>query len=167
MSLSVLVALVFTPSLCATLLKPKPHGPPRRGLLGGFSRGVAGTTRRYVGIVGYMVAHAPRFLLVYVVIVGALGLLFVRLPGGFLPDEDQGTLYANVLLPPGATTERTAQVMDQVGRYFYETEKDIVFGAMNVFGFSFGGRGQNVGLVFINMKAVSYTHLTLPTNREV
>ena len=153
MSLSVLVALVFTPSLCATLLKPKPHGPPRRGLLGGFSRGVAGHHHGATSAPSATwPAHAPRFLLVYVLIVGALGLLFVRLPGGFLPDEDQGTLYANVLLPPGATTERTAQVMDQVGRYFYETEKDIVFGAMNVFGFSFGGRGQNVGLVFVNLK---------------
>ncbi len=152
MSLSVLVAMVFTPSLCATLLKPKPHGPPRRGLLGRFSRGVGNTTKRYVSAVGYMIRRIPRFLLVYVVIVGGLGLLFVRLPGGFLPDEDQGTLYANVLLPPGATTERTEQVMEQVGRYFYETEKKIVFGAMNVFGFSFGGRGQNVGLVFVNLK---------------
>jgi multidrug efflux pump len=152
MSLSVLVALVFTPSLCATLLKPTPHGPPRRGPLGAFRRGLETTTKGYVGVVAYMARRIPRFLVVYGLIVGTLGLLFIRLPGGFLPDEDQGTLYANVLLPPGATTERAAVVMDQVGRYFYETEKDIVFGAMNVFGFSFGGRGQNVGLVFINMK---------------
>ena len=152
MGLSVLVALVFTPSLCATLLKPKPHGPPRRGPLGAFRRGLETSTKGYVGVVGYMARRIPRFLLVYVVIVGALGLLFLRLPGGFLPDEDQGTLYANVMLPPGATTERTTQVIEQVGRYFYETEKDIVFGAMNVYGFSFGGRGQNVGLVFVNLR---------------
>ena len=152
MALSVLVALVFTPSLCASLLKPKPHGPPRRGPLGAFRRGLETATKGYVGVVGYMARRIPRFLLVYVLIVGILGLLFLRLPGGFLPDEDQGTLYANVLLPPGATTERTAQVIEQVGRYFYETEKDIVFGAMNVYGFSFGGRGQNVGLVFVNLR---------------
>ncbi|WP_372696483.1 efflux RND transporter permease subunit [Immundisolibacter sp.] len=152
MALSVLVALVFTPSLCATLLKPKPHGPQRRGPLGAFRRGLEATTKGYVGAVGYMARRIPRFLLVYVLIVDALGLLFLRLPGGFLPDEDQGTLYANVLLPPGATNERTAEVIEKVGRYFYETEKDIVFGAMNVYGFSFGGRGQNVGLVFVNLR---------------
>ena len=152
MGLSVLVALVFTPSLCATFLRPTRHGPPRRGPLGLFSRGVEGATKRYVGIVGYMAKHSPRFLVLYALIVGVLGVLFIRLPGGFLPDEDQGTLYANVLLPPGATNERTGKVIEQVGRYFYETEKDIVFGAMNVYGFSFGGRGQNVGLVFINLK---------------
>ncbi|MEA3218996.1 efflux RND transporter permease subunit [Immundisolibacter sp.] len=152
MGLSVLVALVFTPSLCATLLKPKAHAPSGRGPLGAFQRGLETSTNGYVGVVGYMARRIPRFLLVYVLIVGALGLLFLRLPGGFLPDEDQGTLYANVMLPPGATTERTTQVIEQVGRYFYETEKDIVFGAMNVYGFSFGGRGQNVGLVFVNLK---------------
>ena len=152
MGLSVLVALVFTPSLCATLLKPARHGPSRRGPLGAFSRGIEGTTKRYVGIVGYMARRSKRFLLLYALLVGVLGILFIRLPGGFLPDEDQGTLYANVLLPPGATNERTGEVIEQVGRYFYETEKDIVFGAMNVYGFSFGGRGQNVGLVFINLK---------------
>ncbi len=152
MVLSVLVALIFTPSLCATLLKPKPHGPSRRGPLGAFQRGLGKATNGYVGVVGYMARRLPRFLLVYVAIVGALGVLFLRLPGGFLPDEDQGTLYANVLLPPGATDERTDRVMEQVGKYFYETEKDIVFGAMNVYGFSFGGRGQNVGLVFVNLR---------------
>jgi multidrug efflux pump len=152
MGLSVLVALVFTPSLCATLLKPKPHGPPRRGPLGAFQRGLEKTTNGYVGIVGHMARRLPRFLFVYVAIVGVLAVLFLRLPGGFLPDEDQGTLYASVLLPPGATTERTDHVMKQVGEYFYETEKDTVFGAMNVYGFSFGGRGQNVGLVFVNLK---------------
>ena len=152
MGLSVLVALIFTPSLCATLLKPKPHGPPRRSLLGWFSAGVDRATTGYVALVGHVVRRAAGYLLVYLAIVGGVGLLLLRLPGGFLPDEDQGTLYAAVMLPAGATQERTAAVIEQVGKYFYETEKRLVFGAMNVYGFSFGGRGQNVGLVFVNLR---------------
>ena len=152
MGLSVLVALIFTPSLCATLLKPKPHGSQRRSLLGWFSAGVDWATNRYVGAVAHVVRRATGYLLVYVAIVAVLGVLFLRLPGAFLPDEDQGTLYAAVMLPSGATRQRTAEVIEQVGRYFYETEKNLVSGAMNVYGFSFGGRGQNIGLVFVNLK---------------
>jgi multidrug efflux pump len=152
MALSVFVALVFTPSLCATLLRPRPHGPPRRGVLGWFGAGVAGVTSGFVGAVGRMVRRSPVYFVVYAVLLGALALVFMRLPGGFLPDEDQGSLYANVMLPAGASQQRTAEVIEQVGRYFYETEQRLVSGAMNVYGFSFGGRGQNVGLVFVNLR---------------
>ena len=151
MLLSVLVALIFTPSLCATLLRPRPHDGKRRGLLARFAVGVDRTRDGYLATVRRMARRVPVSLAVYVLLLVGLGLIFMRLPGGFVPQEDQGTLYANVQLPPGATRERTADVIEQVGRHFYETEKALVAGAMNVYGFSFGGRGQNVGLVFVNL----------------
>jgi multidrug efflux pump len=151
MLLSVLVALIFTPALCATLLRPRPHDGKRRGLLARFAVGVDRTRDGYLATVRRMARRVPVSLAVYVLLLVGLGLIFMRLPGGFVPQEDQGTLYANVQLPPGATRERTADVIEQVGRHFYETEKALVAGAMNVYGFSFGGRGQNVGLVFVNL----------------
>lgn len=155
MLLSVLVALIFSPALCATLLRPRAHGHGTTAvgrLLAWFGTGVDRARDGYLGTVRRMVRRVPGSVAMYALLLVGLGLIFMRLPGGFVPDEDQGTLYANVQLPPGATRERTSEVIEQVGRYFYETEQALVAGAMNVYGFSFGGRGQNVGLVFVNLK---------------
>ncbi|WP_448507021.1 efflux RND transporter permease subunit [Immundisolibacter sp.] len=151
MLLSVLIALIFTPALCASLLRPA-DVTDHSGLLGRFQHLVAAATGRYVGSVRHIATRSSRYLVVYLVVVVVLGALFLRLPGGFLPDEDQSTLYAAVILPPGAAEARTHRVLNQVGSYFYDHEKRLVLGAMEVFGFSFGGRGQNVGLVFINLR---------------
>ncbi len=152
MGLSVLVALVFTPALCATLLKaPKPgqDGALKRSL-GWFNRGLDKSTRGYQNAVRHTAARTGRYTLVYVVIVGVLGLLFLRLPTAFLPEEDQGLLLTQVTLPQGATQERTLNTMSEVGDYF--ASLDSVKGAFTLAGFGFAGRGQNVGLAFVNLK---------------
>ncbi|KVW94250.1 efflux RND transporter permease subunit [Thiobacillus denitrificans] len=158
MALSVLVALVFTPALCATLLKPveKGHGHGERGLLGGFfgwfNRMFARNTQRYESAVGGILKRSLRFLAIFLAIVAVLGLLFVRMPTSFLPEEDQGVMLNQVMLPAGATQERTVEVLKKVERHYLENEKDTVRAVFTVAGFSFGGRGQNMGIAFVNLK---------------
>jgi len=154
MVLSVLVALILTPALCATLLKPleKGHAHGERGFFGWFNRMFERNSRRYQGFVGRMVQRGLPYLLIYVLIVVGLGVLFLRLPSGFLPDEDQGILYSQILLPAGATQERTLKVVEQVEHHFLVEEKDTVATMFGVAGFSFGGSGQNAGLAFVRLK---------------
>jgi hydrophobe/amphiphile efflux-1 (HAE1) family protein len=150
MTLSVLVALVFTPALCAQILKPGHHGK-RRGLFGLFNRGYDSTQRSYTSVVSFIVRRKLPALIVYVALAGSLVLVFGKLPKGFLPDEDQGQLNVQVLLPTGATQEQTRGVMMRV-QDILMAEKDGVESMLAVSGFGFGGRGQNVGTLFVRLK---------------
>jgi hydrophobe/amphiphile efflux-1 (HAE1) family protein len=153
MALSVTVALIFTPSLCATLLKPKVAEPrERKGFFGWFNRGFAKMNRGYERGVTHVTGRTGRYFLVYGVIVVAMGLLFVRVPRSFLPDEDQGFLFGQVVAPAGAASELTQRALNEARDYFLKDEKDLVNGVFTVNGFSFGGQGQNAGLIFVRLK---------------
>jgi multidrug efflux pump len=154
MTLSVLVALVFTPSLCATMLR-KPQGTGherRRGFFGLFNRGFARLNQGYEHGVSHVTVRTGRYFLAYLAIVVCLGLLFARVPTSFLPDEDQGILFLQVVEPPGTASELTQQTLDEVRDYFMKDEAAIVSDVFTVNGFSFGGRGQSAGLAFVRLK---------------
>ena len=154
MALSVMVALIFTPSLCATLLKPKVAEAPERerGFFGWFNRRFTRMTQGYDRGVRQVTRHTRWSLLVYLVIVVAMAVLFVRVPRSFLPDEDQGILFVQVSAPPGTASELTQRALNEARDYFLKDEKALVSGVFTVNGFSFGGHGQNAGLVFVRLK---------------
>lgn len=152
MILSVVVALVLTPALCATILKPAGDHAAKRGPFGWFNRNFERATEAYRGGVSGMIARPLRFMLVFLLISGGMGYLFMRLPNSFLPDEDQGVLFTIVQLPVGATQDRTLKVLDEVREHFLGEEKDLVEGVLTVAGFSFSGQGQNVGIAFVRLK---------------
>ena len=154
MMLSVVVALVLTPALCATLLKPvaKGHAAAKTGFFGWFNTSFNDLSGRYQNSVRGILGKSLRWMAIYGAIILVMGLLFVRLPSAFLPEEDQGTMITLVQLPPGATDERTQGVLDQVRSHFLEGEKEAVQSVFTVSGFSFGGAGQNAGLAFIRLK---------------
>jgi len=154
MALSVVVALTLTPALCATILRPG-QGPKRRGLFGLFglfNRGYDRTSRGYQRAVGFLVRRKLVAMAGYAAIAAVLAALFGRVPTGFLPDEDQGQLMVQVMLPPGSTQEQTRAVMEKVNDYLTTKEQDAVESALVISGFSFVGRGQNSGLVFVKLK---------------
>ena len=158
MGLSVLVALVFTPALCATMLKPveRGHEHGEKSWFHGFFHWFNGVFRRgtdrYVLTVDGIIVRPLRFLAIYVAAVAVLGLLLVRMPSAFLPDEDQGIVLVQAVLPAGATQERTIEVLRKVEQHFLVEEKDAVEGLFTVAGFSLGGAGQNMGLAFVQLK---------------
>ncbi|HUB67917.1 MAG TPA: efflux RND transporter permease subunit [Candidatus Methylacidiphilales bacterium] len=154
MILSVLVALFFTPALCATILQPveKGHTEKTRGLFGLFNRTFRRGNQLFESLVQHILGRAGVFLAIYAVIVLAMAYFFTRVPTAFLPDEDQGFLFVQVNTPVGSTVHHTAEVLDQVRDYFLTQEKDSVAGVFTVTGFSFGGRGQSSGLAFIRLK---------------
>ncbi|MBB3609169.1 efflux RND transporter permease subunit, partial [Rhizobium sp. BK602] len=152
MILSVIVALILTPALCATILKAPEHGAKQRGAFGWFNRNFERATLRYQSGIHGMIRRSAAFLLIFVLIGAAVGYLFNRLPSSFLPDEDQGTLMTSVQLPAGATADRTEKALRQITDYYLQDEKDYVQGVMGVVGFGFGGQGQNVGLAFVKLK---------------
>ncbi len=160
MSLSVLVALVFTPALCATILKaPEPGKKPAK-FFAWFNRVFnAGASGYAIGVEGILKRN-KFFLLIYVLLLAALVALFARIPTAFLPEEDQGTLFVQVQLPPNATAARTDQVLQAVTQHLLENEKDTVNSVMAVNGFNFAGRGQNSGLLFVELKP--FTERTSP-----
>jgi hydrophobe/amphiphile efflux-1 (HAE1) family protein len=151
MTLSVLVALILTPALCATLLKPS-HGVKTKGPFGLFNRGYDRTAGLYQRVVGKLVERRRILMLGFLAFALAIGALFVRMPTGFLPEEDQGQLIVQVLLPPGSTSERTREVMARVGEHFLESEPETVESVMTISGFAFSGRGQNSGLAFVRLR---------------
>jgi multidrug efflux pump len=154
MGLSVLVAIVLTPALCATMLKPLHKGEHygTRGFFGWFNRNFDRTGRWYqVGVRGIL-ARPFLFFTVFLALVGAMVMLFLRLPSAFLPPEDQGILFALVQTPPGATQQRTLASIEQIERYFLEKETQAVESLFGIQGFSFSGSGQNAGLAFIKLK---------------
>jgi multidrug efflux pump len=154
MVLSVVVALVLTPALCATLLKPLAGGEhaEHRGFFGWFNRNFDKSSSAYQGSVKRIIHRGTPYLIIYVVVVVAMGALFLHQASGFLPDEDQGILYSQIVLPAGATQERTLEVIKQVEHHFLVDEKDSVATMFGVAGFSFGGSGQNAGLAFVRLK---------------
>ncbi|MCO4858329.1 efflux RND transporter permease subunit [Herbaspirillum sp. WGmk3] len=154
MTLSVLVALVLTPALCATLLKPaaKGHALATTGFFGWFNRQFDRGNLRYQGIVRHMLGRGWRYMAAYAVLLALVVTGFMKLPVGFLPDEDQGTLFAILQLPSGATKARTDEVIEQVEHHFLVDQKDAVSGVFAVSGFSFAGSGQNMGFAFIKLK---------------
>ncbi|WP_337267226.1 efflux RND transporter permease subunit [Oryzifoliimicrobium ureilyticus] len=152
MILSVIVALVLTPALCATILKKPKHGAKKKGVFGWFNRNFDRGTHGYQRGVGGIIRVAPIFLIIFVLIGAAVVYLFNRLPSSFLPDEDQGILITTVQLPPGATDYRTKQVLESVRNHYLQDEKANVEGVFAVAGFGFSGQGQNVGLVFVKLK---------------
>jgi multidrug efflux pump len=154
MALSVLVAIVLTPALCATMLKQieKGHHASDRGFFGWFNRTFDRGNRSYHGVVRHILSRSKRFLLVFVVMAALMVFLFLRLPTAFLPAEDQGVLFTQVQAPVGATQERTMDVIRKVERHFLDNEKDAVQSVFTVQGFSFGGSGQNTGIAFVSLK---------------
>jgi len=160
MLLSVVVALILTPVLCASLLKPSPKGhvPAEnaiwflRPFFLWFDRFFFRIRDWYVKLVGHALSRKLRYLMVFVLIVAGLGILFMRMPTSYLPDEDQGILLAQILMPTGATLEQTQAVADEVQRYFQENEKDAVESCMTIAGIGFSGRAQNNGMVFAKLK---------------
>ncbi|EHW2068035.1 efflux RND transporter permease AcrB [Salmonella enterica subsp. enterica serovar Havana] len=155
MALSVLVALILTPALCATMLKPVAkgdHGEGKKGFFGWFNRMFDKSTHHYTDSVGNILRSTGRYLLLYLIIVVGMAFLFVRLPSSFLPDEDQGVFLSMAQLPAGATQERTQKVLDEMTDYFLTKEKNNVESVFAVNGFGFAGRGQNTGRAFVSLK---------------
>ena len=160
MLLSVLVALILTPVLCASLLKPVAagHEPAENAIFFlrpfflWFDRTFFRTRDLYMRLVRHSIVHKLRYLLVFVLIVAAMGFLFLRMPTAYLPDEDQGFLMVQTMLPANASLEQTQEVMNEVKDYFLEQEKEAVKSVMAVSGISFSGRGQNCGLAFVDLK---------------
>ncbi|WP_250537852.1 MULTISPECIES: efflux RND transporter permease subunit [unclassified Caballeronia] len=154
MGLSVLTAMVLTPALCATMLKPHPQGHEEKktGFLGWFNRTFAKSQAKYHGAVAHVIRRSGRWLIIYLVVVVAVGMLFARLPKAFLPDEDQGTMFVLVATPAGATQEMTQRALDDVAGYLRKKESSTVESVFTVNGFSFAGHGQNSGLVFVRLK---------------
>lgn len=160
MLLSVVVALILTPVLCAGLLKPVAPGHEHadtgfflfRPFFRRFDRGFFWTRDRYQGMVGRMIKGKLRYLVVYVLIVIALGILFKRMPTAYLPNEDQGIMFIQAMLPAGSTLEQTDAVMAQVREHFLKGEKEAVASIFTLAGRSFSGTGQNVGMAFVKLR---------------
>jgi multidrug efflux pump len=154
MILSVIIAIVLTPALCATLLKPTPTGAdkPKGRFFTWFNRTFNAGHGRYKAAVTYILARPKRYLVIYLGIASLMGLLFFHLPTAFLPDEDQGFLMTLVQTPVGATQARTRKVLDQINDYFLQQESQSVASIFTVAGFSFSGGGQNAGIGFVLLK---------------
>lgn len=154
MVLSVLVALVLTPALCATILKPIQPGEhaATTGFFGWFNRNFDKSRDKYHRGVHHVIRRSGRWLAIYLAVIVAVGLLFVRLPKSFLPDEDQGLMFVIVQTPTGSTQETTARTLANISDYLLKQEKSLVESVFTVNGFSFAGRGQNSGLVFVRLK---------------
>jgi multidrug efflux pump len=149
---SAFMALSLTPALCATLLKPVEagHHHAKTGFFGWFNRGFSRTAKSYESMVARILKRAARYLIIYVAIIGAVAVVYLRLPTSFLPNEDQGNLLVNVQLPPGATYERTLSVMETVEGFMLKQPE--VESMVGVLGFSFSGQGQNAALAFVTLK---------------
>ncbi|WP_311224038.1 MULTISPECIES: efflux RND transporter permease subunit [unclassified Acidovorax] len=149
---SAFLALSLTPALCATLLKPidPDHHADKKGFFGWFNRSFKSTTHRYEGWLAKMLRRSGRMVIVYLALVGAVAVVYMRLPTSFLPNEDQGYLITNVQLPPGAAQSRTSAVLQQVEEFMLKQPE--VENIVTVSGFSFSGQGQNAGLAFVILK---------------
>ncbi|WP_457280304.1 efflux RND transporter permease subunit [Polaromonas sp. P5_D5] len=149
---SAFLALSLTPALCATLLKPVEagHHHEKKGFFGWFNRGFSRTAKSYESMVARILKRAARYLVIYVAIIAAVAVVYLRLPTSFLPNEDQGNLLVNVQLPPGATYERTLSVMEKVEGFMLKQPE--VESMVGVLGFSFSGQGQNAALAFVTLK---------------
>ncbi|MFA1677966.1 efflux RND transporter permease subunit [Rhizobium mongolense] len=154
MLLSALVAIVLTPALCASMLKPV--GEHRKHRVGDwFNRNFTRSTNGYVRTIGYLLKRPIRVMLVFLLVGAGCAYLFTRLPSSFLPQEDQGVLLTIVTTPPGSTTQQTQAVVEKVEKYYRENEKDSVESVFGALGFSFNGSGQNSAIVFTKLKDFS------------
>ncbi|MBB4225450.1 efflux RND transporter permease subunit [Variovorax guangxiensis] len=151
MALSVVVAIVLIPALCARFLRAS-DAPRTRGFLGAFNRRFDAAQGRYVGLLSRILRKPLRFAAVYAAIVAGMGLLYLGLPGGFLPEEDQGSVMVQLTLPAGSTIGRTDAVNRMVEKHFLETEKDTTDTIFTLSGWSYGGSGQNMGMAFVSLK---------------
>jgi multidrug efflux pump len=152
MVLSVAVALIFTPALCATILKRPRKGAVKLGFFRWFNRNFNRTSTRYSRGVAGILRRPVLFLMAFGGIVAVMVVLFLAIPGGFLPDEDQGVMFVQVTTPPGATSNRTQEVLDEVGNYLIHDESKVVDGVFEVNGFGFAGHGQSSGICFVRLK---------------
>jgi multidrug efflux pump len=154
MALSVVVAIILTPALCATMLKPMKKGEHHgeKGFFGWFNRKFDASNRRYQGAVGKILARGGRFFVIYLALALVMGFLYLRVPSSFLPDEDQGVLFTIIQAPVGATQQRTQKVMEQVEQYYFKNEAEHIESVFSVQGFSFAGSGQNNGMAFVKLK---------------
>jgi hydrophobe/amphiphile efflux-1 (HAE1) family protein len=160
MLLSVVVALILTPVLCASFLKPVPKGHEAaetgirflRPFFRWFDRMFSGARDRYLKLVSHSLSKGVRYVVIFLLIVTAMGFLFKRMPTAYLPDEDQGILMVQVMLPANSTLEQTQKVMDGVKDYFLKHEKDAVESVMTMSGSNFSGRGQNAGMAFARLR---------------
>jgi len=152
---SALLALSFPPALCATLLKPIPkgHHESKRGFFGWFNRSFDRTTRGYTHWVARSLKRSLRMMVVFALLVGVLGWMYLRLPTSFLPEEDQGYVIANIELPSGASSNRTVEIIEQVEKYFMALPQ--VANIIAVQGFSFNGNGLNAAIAFVPLKDFS------------
>ncbi|WP_409160542.1 efflux RND transporter permease subunit [Pectobacterium sp. B2J-2] len=152
MALSVIVALIFTPALCATILKPSGHGQTKKGFFGWFNRKFESGTALYRNGVERTLRARKRAMLFFLAIIALLVALFPQIPTSFLPDEDQGNLFVQVQMPPNSSAEQTQKVLTKISDYFLEQEKDMVSTTMLINGFNFAGRGQGSAMVFVGLK---------------
>ena len=148
------MALILTPALCATLLQPVEKGPTfeTRGFFGWFNKTFDDNSQKYQSAVAKILKRSTPYIIIYGAIVVLMGVLFAFQPGGFLPDEDQGVLYSQIVLPAGATQQRTLEVVKAVEHQFLVEEGENVQTMFGVVGYSFGGSGQNAGLAFVRLK---------------
>ncbi|MGP5216632.1 efflux RND transporter permease subunit [Psychrobacter celer] len=156
MALSAMVALVFTPALCVTLLKrgkshEKGSTEQQKGFFGWFNRGFFKLSRSYENFVGKSIRFKWLYLIGYAAIIGIMAVVFLRIPGSFLPEEDQGIMFTLVQLPAGSTLDETQDVLDKVSNYYDTQEGDNIASVFTVAGFSFAGQGQNMGLAFVRL----------------
>jgi multidrug efflux pump len=149
---SAFMALSLTPALCAHLLKPVKvgHAHAKTGFFGWFNRGFTRTAKNYEGFVAKTLRHTGRALVVFVLVIGVVALIFIRMPSSFLPNEDQGYIIANIQLPAGATLARTGTVLAEAEAFILKQPE--VASMVGVVGFNFSGQGQNVALGFIPLK---------------
>ncbi|MBS0848898.1 multidrug efflux RND transporter permease AcrD [Citrobacter sp. JGM124] len=154
MVLSVLVALILTPALCATLLKPLPEGElhSQKGFFGWFNHQFDRAALRYESLVGKILARSLRWLVIYALLVAGMIILFMRLPTSFLPTEDRGVFSTSVQLPSGSTQQQTLKVVEKIEHYYLTQEKENVVSVFSTLGSGPGGNGQNVARLFIRLK---------------
>jgi len=152
MVLSVITALILTPALCASILRTPDAHPTGNGVFGWFNRSFDRSAQAYRRSAQGIIARSTRFGLLFLAITVAVGVLFVRIPNSFLPQEDQGVLITAVQLPVGATQARTLRALEQVREYYATQEKDAVDSVFYTVGFGFSGQGQNIGIAFVKLK---------------
>lgn len=150
MALSVMVAIIFSPALCATILKPIDHEKQNKGILGAFNRGLNRLIERYTNSVQSIIKRSVRFVFIYLALVVVLGIMFLRMPSSFIPDEDRGVFLTQMQLPSGATQEQSFETMQKIEDYYLDQAEGIR-SVFSVVGFSFSGQGQNSGLAFVRM----------------
>ncbi|WGK56479.1 efflux RND transporter permease subunit [Pantoea sp. SS70] len=152
MALSVIMALIFTPALCATLLKPAAAEHKSTGFAGWFNRKFDSGAMHYTHGVSKVISRRGLFLVIYLVIVGVTGFLFTRVPTTFLPGEDQGLMMVQITLPVNSSSQRTQQVINDLNAYLQQNEASVVTTTFGVAGFNFAGRGQSNAMAFVRLK---------------